>query len=300
MKVAKIQFTPWDKIYDFSVNNIIVAVGDYVVVKTELGTEIGQIMSFAEVDETSAEAIAKPAENKKAEEDAEAPAKEKSTSAPEEALADKEIKPIIRKATSSDLEKIPNKKDKQAAVSYCKKMVDKNELPMKLVDAHFSFDGSRLTFAFIADGRVDFRELVKDLTRHFNRTIRLHQIGIRDEAKLKGDYGHCGQVLCCQRFLKNFSSITSDMAEVQQVVHRGSERISGICGRLMCCLGYEEEGYQELAKKLPALGAKVNVDGKRGVVVGHHVLKQSVNVKFPGEKNGDSVVVEVDLNRNKK
>jgi len=186
-------------------------------------------------------------------------------------------------------------------MDFCKKMASKHKLPMKLVDVHYSFDGSRLTFAFIADGRIDFRDLVKDLTRHFSRTIRLQQIGIRDEAKLIGDYGHCGRPLCCGRFLKDLTSISSEMAEIQQVAHRGSERISGICGRLMCCLAYEENGYEELAKKLPAIGTRVDVDGKKGVIVGHHVLKQSVDVKFPGE-NGEkgSTVAEVDLNRSKK
>jgi cell fate regulator YaaT (PSP1 superfamily) len=143
------------------------------------------------------------------------------------------------------------------------------------------------------------------LTRHFNKSIRLHQVGIRDEAKISGDCGHCGRQLCCKKFLKDLVSITSEMAEVQQCVHRGSDRLSGICGRLMCCLAYEEEGYREMFEKMPAIGAKVNVDGRRGLVVGHHMLKQTVDVEFDAEKgesvNGsDKVVVEVDLNRNKK
>ena len=145
-----------------------------------------------------------------------------------------------------------------------------------------------------------FRDLVKDLSRKYGKSIRLHQIGIRDEARLSGDCGHCGRQLCCAGFLHDLNSITSDMAEVQQCVHRGSDRISGACGRLMCCLAYEAEGYRELATKMPPLGAKVNVDGKKGVILGHHTLKQTVDVEFAGDKEGGRIRVEVDLNRHKK
>lgn len=272
MRVVQIQFTSWDKIYNFDPADSVLLVGDYVIVKTELGTEIGKVIGFKD--------LAVPDKENKKEENQE-----------------REIKPILRKATTTDLEKAPDEKQKKEALVFCKKMVDKHKLPMKLVNVHYSFDGSRITFAFIADGRIDFRELVKDLTRHFSRTIRLQQIGIRDEAKLCGDYGHCGRPLCCGRFLKELSSITSEMAELQQVAHRGSERISGICGRLMCCLNYEENGYEELVKKLPKLGSQVNVQGKKGMVVGHHILKQSVDVEFPGENGEASTVTEVSLKK---
>ena len=268
MKVVQVQFVPWDKAYNFDPVNSVLAIGDYVVTKTELGVEIGKVIGFKELNEQEVEELG-------------------------------EIKAILRKATTTDLEKIPGEKQKKKALEYCKKMIDKYKLPMKLTDVHYAFDGSRLTFAFIADGRIDFRELVKDLTKHFSRTIRLQQIGIRDEAKLIGDYGHCGRQLCCGRFLSNLASITSEMAELQRVAHRGSERISGICGRLMCCLAYEEDGYEALAKKLPLLGARVDVDGKKGVVVGHHILKQSVDVEFLGENGEKGAIVEVDLNRHK-
>lgn len=292
MKVVQIQFSPWDKIYNFDPNNLELEAGDSVVVKSELGTEIGRVVSFKEVDKKDLKAVEKKTEPAELADgvDLVEPGKEET---------EKEIKPVLRKATSLDLGKLVKEEDKNKAFSFCKKMIDKQGLPMKLVDVHFAFDGSRVTFAFIADGRIDFRELVKDLTRHFSKSIRLQQIGIRDEAKLMGDFGHCGRKLCCKKFLHNLESITSEMAERQQVVHRGSERISGICGRLMCCLAYEEVGYEELAKKLPPIGAKVNVDGKRGVVVGQHVLKQTVNVEFPGEKGEASSVVEVDINRDK-
>ncbi len=284
MKLAQVQFAPWDKAYNFSLNGLDVALRDKVIVKTELGVEMGEVVRLID---------APSGEDSFAGEECACPSKHK--------CPHREIKPILRKATSLDLENIAGEEEINKTVDYCKKQAEKHGLAMKVIDAHFSFDSSRLTFAFIADGRVDFRELVKDLTRHFNRAIRLHQVGTRDEAKVTGDCGPCGRPLCCGRFLKDLSSITSEMAELQQCAHRGSDRLSGVCGRLKCCLAYEIEGYSELARDLPAIGARVNVDGKRGTVVGHHILKQSVNVEFPGEKDGErSIVVEVDLKRNRK
>jgi cell fate regulator YaaT (PSP1 superfamily) len=297
MKIAQIQFTPWDKVYNFSQNNLDLKVGDKVVVKTDMGTDIGEVIGFLNMDEEEyAQLQVKTREALLPDDKTEVVEK----SADETPDSESSLKPVSRKVTPSDNEKMPTLAEKKKALEFCKKMKDKFTLPMKFIDAHFSFDGSRITFAFIADGRVDFRELVKELTRHFGKTIRLQQIGIRDEAKIMGDYGHCGRLLCCKGFLGELSSITSEMSELQQCSHRGSERISGICGRLMCCLAYEQKGYEELAKVIPPIGTKVNVDGKKGEIVGHHILKQSVNVKFGGEKREDTIVVEVDLNRNKK
>lgn len=290
MKVVQVQFAPWDKVYNFDPNNLPLVEGDNVIVKTDLGLEMGKVVGFAEMEE------GEMAEEKIF--DKENGGEGEGEDKPQEAR--KTIKPVIRKAAPFDLEKRVSTKDKEEALEYCQKMIKKNQLEMKLVDVYFSFDRAKITFAFIADGRVDFRELVKDLTRHFNRTVRLHQIGIRDEAKIKGDYGPCGRPLCCKKFLGDLASITSEMAEVQQVVHRGSERISGMCGRLMCCLAFEQKGYEELAKNMPPLGTKVNVDGKKGTVVGHHILKQSVDVQFSGDNGENGVITEVNLNRNKK
>lgn len=195
---------------------------------------------------------------------------------------------------------MPDEKQKNKDLSFCKKAIDKYELVMKLIDVYYSFDGSRITFVFSADGRVDFRELVKDLNRHFNKTIRLQQIGIRDGAKISGDFGHCGRPLCCGRFLHELTSITSEMAERQQCVHRGSDRISGICGRLMCCLAFEEEGYRELAEKLPAIDSEVKFEDKKGRVVGHHILKQTVDVVLSGANGEEATVVEVEVGKIKK
>jgi cell fate regulator YaaT (PSP1 superfamily) len=287
MRVAQIQFARWDKIYHFSPNNLSLEKGDRVIVETELGQEMGEVAGFEEIEDKagSVEIVVSSEINEEGVE--------------EKKIEKREIKPILRKAQPSDFEKLPIKKEKEEAFEFCRKTIEKRDLPMKLVDVVFSFTGNRINFAFIADGRVDFRDLVKDLTGHFGKQIRLTQIGIRDEARLSGDYGHCGRPLCCKRFIKDFSSISSEMAEAQQVVHRGSERISGCCGRLMCCLQYEYQGYKDLAEKMPVSGQKVNVDGKKGIVVGRHILKQTVDVEFTDEKDG-RIVVEVDLRRNKK
>jgi cell fate regulator YaaT (PSP1 superfamily) len=287
MRVVQIQFARWDKIYHFSLNDLTLEKGDRVIVETELGQEMGEVVGFEEVEDkagsveivVSSEINAEGVEEKKIEK--------------------REIKPVLRLANKGDFEKLPSKKEKEEAFDFCRKMIEKRDLPMKLVDVVFSFTGNRINFAFIADGRVDFRDLVKDLTAHFGKQIRLTQIGIRDEARLSGDYGHCGRPLCCKKFIKDFSSISSEMAEAQQVVHRGSERISGCCGRLMCCLQYEYQGYKEMAEKMPAIGQKVNVDGKKGIVISAHVLKQTVDVEFIDQKEG-RIVTEVDLNRHKK
>jgi cell fate regulator YaaT (PSP1 superfamily) len=286
MRVAQIQFARWDKIYHFSPNNIALVKGDRVIVETELGQEMGEVAGFEDIEDEagsveiiiSSEINAEGVEEKKVEK--------------------REIKPVLRLANQADFEKLPTQKEKEEAFEFCRQAIIRRDLPMKLVDVVFSFAGNRLNFAFIADGRVDFRDLVKDLTAHFGKQIRLTQIGIRDEARLAGDYGHCGRPLCCKKFIKDFSSISSEMAEAQQVVHRGSERISGCCGRLMCCLQYEYQGYKDLAEKMPAIGQKVNVDGKKGVVISVHILKQSVDVEFQDEKEG-RLVTEVDLNRHK-
>ena len=317
MKIVQIQFSSWDKVYNFSSNNLSLEEGDKVIVKTEIGVEMGEVVGFTAPDKDDsgkddkvADKTGDKTEEIKADEkedktnnpstpqqNSEQEKKDESTEEPKK--QERELKPILRIASERDREKLSSLADKKKALDFCKEMKKKYDLPMKFIDVHFAFDGSRITFAFIADGRVDFRELVKDLTRHFGRTIRLQQIGIRDEAKIMGDFGHCGNELCCRGPLKTLTSITSEMAELQQCSHRGSDRISGICGRLMCCLAYEQSGYEELYVKLPPIGTKVNVDGKRGVIVGHHTLKQSVDVEFTGDKPGDKTRIEIDLNRNK-
>ena len=290
MRVVQVQFAPWDKKYNFNASDIEVKAGDQVIVKTELGVELGKVAGFTEALETE----------DKREAGAEAGPSADSPQINSGQAGQVEIKKILRKAAVADLEKLPDEKKKKKDFAYCKKLIAKHQLPMKLVDVHYSFDEARITFPFIADSRIDFRELVKDLTKHFNRSIRLQQIGIRDEARFCGDFGHCGRPLCCGRFLGELNSITSEMAELQQCVHRGSERISGICGRLMCCLSFEEAGYKELAEKLPPLESEVKVEGRKGRVVAHHVLKQTVSVYFDAGQGEAGGVVEVEAGKIKK
>lgn len=256
--IVEIQFNPWDKIYNFDPEDIQLLVGDQAVVKTDLGMELGKVVGFKSLED-------------------------------EELKAYDELKPILRKATTGDLEKFQQINEKSPeAVEFCKKMIAKHSLPMKLIDVRFSFDGGRITFAFIADGRVDFRSLVKDLTRYFQKSVRLHQLGIRDEARMTGDIGPCGRGLCCRNSLKALHSVTGDLAEIQQVAHRGSDRISGSCGRLMCCLTYEKENYEELSKNLPPSGVEVSTSKGKGLVTNRHILKQVVDVRLK-----DGTMVEV-------
>jgi len=266
MTIVQLQLSPWDKICSI-IDKLNCKPFDHVVVKGEFGLDLAQV-----VDVFEAEAYAP---------------------------LDEDIE-IVRLATTDDLQSALNEAEKQTIMQTCHALAKQSNLAMKLVDLRSSLDGSRLTFAFVANGRIDFRDLVKELTKVFNKTIRLQQIGIRDEAKLLGDNGRCGLGLCCKGHIQKFFSVTGDMAEVQNLANRGSDRLSGSCGRLMCCLAYEAEGYKEAISKMPAVGTKVNVDGKKGTVISQQALKNTVNVKFPGEKGENDYIVEVDLDRNKK
>src|SRR5680860_1669835 len=163
MHIVQVQFAPWDKVYNFSTAGLELVVGDYVIVETEMGKELGKIIS-CHADKAGTE---------------------------------KEIKPVLRKAEFDDIAGAQDDKKKAEALDFCRQAVERLELPMKLIDVHFSFDGSRINFAFISDGRVDFRELVKELAARLSANIRLTQIGTRDEAKISGDCGPCGRGLCC-------------------------------------------------------------------------------------------------------
>ncbi len=248
MKVAEIQFAPWDKSYWFSYGGHKLKAGDYVIVKTELGVEMGKVSGIKEIDERQYK---------------------------------KPIKPILRKANLADIEKVEQmNKHRGKDLEVCRQLAAKHKLPLKVIGAHYSFDGGRITFAFTANERVDFRELVKDLTHRFQKSVRLHQIGVRDEAKYKGDIGPCGQILCCKRFLDKLGQVNSSFAENQQIIHRGGDRLTGICGRLKCCLRYEEKSYEELSKKLPAIGSSFKTPQGKGKVVAWHILKQTVDVSL--------------------
>ncbi|MFH1366424.1 MAG: regulatory iron-sulfur-containing complex subunit RicT [Patescibacteria group bacterium] len=235
-------------------------IGDKVLVNTEIGPEIGTVTGFLTEDG-------------------------------HECLTERKI---IHPASAEDLKKGEELAARKGeAEEYCRKMIKKYVLPMKLIDAHFSFDGGRLTFAFVSDGRVDFRELVKDLTRHFKKSIRLQQIGMRDEARREGGFGACGRELCCTKFMNQLGNVTTELARDQQIAHRGSERLSGACGRLVCCLSFEEPMYKELMKNLPPLESEVKTKKGKGKVIAWNVMKQSYRVRL---ENGTEVEIHLDKN----
>lgn len=267
MQIIEVKFAPWDQQYyfkpeDSSGNFLNLKKGNKVIVETAIGTDIG------EVAETGELAVLPPDLT--------------------------EIKSVERMATPADeLKSLTLNKDRKKLLEECKKVIKKHQLEMKMIDAHVSFDDKRITYAFIADGRIDFRDLVKDLIRKYQKSIRLQQIGVRDEAKVFGDIGSCGRKLCCTSFLTELGNVSTDFAKTQQVAHRGSERLSGLCDRLKCCLRYEEGVYQELAKKFPPLGSKIKTKSGEGTVVDWHVLKGTVGVNIGNEQERSIIEVEI-------
>ena len=268
MAFVQLQCVPWDKIY-WVETNLDLKVFDKVIVKTDAGLDLAKIIDVAD------------AVSNKEELDAEFS--------------------IIRLAEVEDLnQEAVSEAEKKMALEACNNLIETHQLKMKLADVHYSLDGTRMTFAFIADGRIDFRALVKDLNRFFNKNIRLQQVGIRDEARIVGDIGRCGRGLCCKTHLAKFNSVTADMAEAQTLNTRGSDRISGACGRLMCCLAYEVDGYKDMAAKMPNIGSKITYEGRKGTVIAHHLLKQTIKVEFDSENKDDRTIAEVDLNKVKR
>lgn len=188
---------------------------------------------------------------------------------------------ILRVATKRDKEVFEEyEKQKESLLDRCKEIIKEFELEMKVTDARISLDGKQIIFVFTADGRVDFRELVKELSREFKKAIRMQQIGTRDEARNLGGFGICGRDLCCVKFQGNIQSITTEMARVQQIAHRGTERISGLCGRLMCCLAYESEQYKEMLVGMPELYSIIKTDKGKGTVIEINAVLGEVKVRL--------------------
>ncbi len=192
---------------------------------------------------------------------------------------------ILRKATKKDVNAFEQQeKDKENLIVICKEEVKRLELEMKIVDARLSFDGKQIIFVFTAEGRVDFRELVRILSGKFKKVIRMQQIGSRDEARKLGGYGICGRRLCCVNLKGNLPSITTEMARAQQIAHRGTERISGLCGRLMCCLAYEESQYREMLSGMPEIYSIIETKEGRGTVIEINAVSQEIKVKLESGK----------------
>jgi cell fate regulator YaaT (PSP1 superfamily) len=191
---------------------------------------------------------------------------------------EKPLRKIIRKANPWDEKQIAKNKAKtKDLMKICEQKIREHRLPMKLVDAEYSFDRSKRIFYFTSEGRVDFRDLVKNLASIFRVRIELRQIGVRDEARLLGGFGPCGRKLCCMSFLKNFNPVTIKMAKVQNLPLNPS-KISGLCGRLMCCLGYESECYKNLSQGLPKVGKEIRTDQGKGKVIAVNPLRRTVTV----------------------
>lgn len=202
----------------------------------------------------------------------------------DEADLPEEIKPIISLASPNDLKQAAkNEEDALAAFDVAKKKIIAHQLEMKLVQVEYTFDRSKMIFYFTADGRIDFRELVKDLASIFKTRIELRQIGVRDEAKILGGLGPCGRPLCCSTFLGDFMPVSIKMAK-DQGLSLNPTKISGLCGRLMCCLKYENDEYELAKKEMPDFGAEVQTPDGKGRVVELNLLSRIVKVKLPGKE----------------
>jgi len=232
----------------FYTNGLKFVVGDYVIVEADRGLEYGQIVN-------------EPA------------------MVLEKDLAGEQTRKIIRKTNPWDHNQIEKNKIKaRELIDACYKRVEAHKIPMKLIEAEYSFDRSKIIFYFTAENRIDFRELVKDLANTFRARIELKQIGVRDEARILGGFGPCGLELCCAKFLKDFQSVTIKMAKDQNL-SLNPTKISGLCGRLMCCLDYEYSNYKECLKGLPRIGQEVKTDKGKARVINTNPLKRKVTVQ---------------------
>ena len=247
MKVIGVRFRKAGKVYYFSPGEEDIKTGQHVIVETARGVEYGYVVIGShDVDD---EKVVQP------------------------------LKPVIRVATEADEEtEHKNKEKEKEAFKICLEKIKKHELEMKLIDTEYTFDNNKVLFYFTADGRIDFRELVKDLASVFKTRIELRQIGVRDETKIVGGIGICGRPLCCASYLPEFIPVSIKMAK-EQNLSLNPTKISGVCGRLMCCLKYEEETYEELNAKLPNIGDYVTTDdGLKGEVHSVSILRQLVKV----------------------
>ena len=247
-KIVGVRFKRLGKIYFFDPKWLEVQKGEYIIVETTQGEDIAEVIIPGRmIDE---EKLNSP------------------------------LKKVLRLASSKDLKHAEDlKKKEKEAFEYCNKKIKEYKLDMTLTDVEFKFDNSKVLFYFTADGRIDFRELLKDLAAIFKTRIELRQIGVRDEVKRIGGNGVCGRELCCCSFLANFETVSIKMAKEQNISLNPS-KISGNCGRLMCCLKYEQDVYEEKLKRLPKIGAIVKTEDGEGTVDGVETLKERIRVKF--------------------
>ncbi|MFQ8601880.1 MAG: stage 0 sporulation family protein [Anaerovoracaceae bacterium] len=256
--VVGVKFKDAGKLYYFSPGNIKVEAGDNVIVETARGLEFGKVtMGVTKVKESE---IVAPLKN------------------------------IIRIATKSDCSKHEeNIAKKEEALRLCQEKINEHKLEMKLIDVEYTFDNSKVVFYFTADGRIDFRELVKDLAAIFRMRIELRQIGVRDEAKMLGGVGNCGRGLCCNTWLSDFEPVSIKMAKVQNL-SLNPAKISGICGRLMCCLKFENDVYTHLKKGMPSVGERIKTPDGIAIVTDVNILENEIKTRL--------VLEEADKNEN--
>lgn len=254
--VVGVSFRRVGKVYYFDPGEFAIHEGDFVIAETARGVEFGEVMlGPREVPESE---LVAP------------------------------LKRIVRIATGDDLEcAAANREDEKRAFEICQQQICEHNLSMKLIEAECSFDGNMITFSFSAEGRIDFRELVKDLSVVLKTKVQLHQIGVRDEAKLIGGYGTCGREFCCANFLSSFDPISMKMAK-DQSLFLNPAKFSGVCGKLMCCLRYEHEFYKEARERLPSVGAMVSTSRGIGRVVDVNVVSDMLTVELE-----DSMIVIV-------
>ncbi|MGI5848841.1 MAG: PSP1 domain-containing protein [Christensenellales bacterium] len=247
-KVIGVRFKRVGKVYYFLPGKIQFNEGDHAIVETARGTEYGEVViPDKEVDE-------------------------KDLVAP--------LKQVVRRANSKDDKKMKdNKRKEKEAFEICEKKILSHSLQMKLVDVEYTFDNSKIVFYFTADGRVDFRELVKDLAGMFKTRIELRQIGVRDEAKMLGGLGPCGRPCCCSCFLGDFNPVSIKMAK-EQNLSLSPTKISGLCGRLMCCLNYEHEHYRETRRRMPKQGSIIDTPDGKGIVIENNAITEKIRVKI--------------------
>lgn len=259
-KIVGVRFRNTGKIYYFDPMDFDISKGDMLIVETAKGLECATAQySPREVDDSQ---ITAP------------------------------LKPIIRKANSRDLETVKENKIKEKeALEICRKKIEEHGLEMSLSSAEFSFDGTKVTFYFTADGRVDFRELVRDLGATLHMRIELRQIGVRDESRMLGGLGMCGRPFCCSTFLDDFHSVSIKMAK-DQGLSLAPGKISGTCGRLMCCLKYEQNSYEYLSKITPPKGAAVECKDGRGVVVDSSIITGKLKIQLDKSPDGLPVIAE--------
>lgn len=242
-----VRFAEDGKVYKYESSGLNLDAGDPVIAETSKGLELGYITQMKGESQ--------------------------------ENLSSKKIKKIIRKADRGDLSRWENNRNKKReAFAICEEKIKKHKMDMKLIDVDYAFDGSKIVFHFTADGRVDFRDLVKDLAAVFKTRIELRQIGVRDEARKIGGLGPCGRPCCCNAFLDDFQPVSIKMAK-EQNLSLSPTKISGLCGRLMCCLNYENEFYKDMRKKIPPVGSVVLIPGGEAEVAECNGLKETVKVK---------------------